>query len=191
MTHAAYEPPTLEVSLTLGLGLTVLNPYYRDFARSLELSGSERVLDFGSGSGICTRHIAAILERGGGRLDCVDISSGWMQVIRQTLRRYKNLSYHLGQINDLNLPEGAFDAVVVHFVLHDIPASDRDVVVTALARKLKPGGRLIIREPHDRGLALSDLNALAAKAGMTTDVLETRNVFIGHVLDGRFVRESA
>ncbi len=69
MTFSTYEPQKLEIYLTLGLGITVLSPYYRGFARSLGLHGDERVLDFGSGSGICSRHIAARLRRGGAAND--------------------------------------------------------------------------------------------------------------------------
>jgi hypothetical protein len=39
-------------------GLTVLNPCYHSFATSLSLHSNERVLDFGSSSGICSRHAA-------------------------------------------------------------------------------------------------------------------------------------
>ena len=132
MTTSFYEPPALEVGLTLGLGLTLLSPYYRRFARTLNLRGDERVMDFGSGSGICTRHIAARLQKGG-HLDCVDISHDWMRVIRKTLRRYDNVSYHLGHITQVSLPDAAFDVIVMHFVLHDIPRGDRAPVMQALA----------------------------------------------------------
>ena len=37
--------------------------------------------------------------------------------------------------------------VLVHFVLHDIPATERPRVVAHLSRKLAPGGKLFIREP--------------------------------------------
>jgi cyclopropane fatty-acyl-phospholipid synthase-like methyltransferase len=94
MTTSFYEPPALEIGLTLGLGLTILNPYYWLFARNLNLAGDERVLDFGSGSGICTRHIAVRLQKDG-YLDCVDISRSWMHVISSTLRRFNNVGYHL------------------------------------------------------------------------------------------------
>ena len=125
------------------LGLTVLSPYYRSFATSLSLHGNERVLDFGSGSGICSRHIAARLQRNGGQLDCVDVSHGWMNVVRNTSRRYDNVSYHLEHTTQLDLPESAYDAVVIHFVLHDIPTAECPGIVKALARRLKPEGRLI------------------------------------------------
>ena len=187
MTLSTYEPPPLEIKITLALGLTVLSPYYRSFAKSLNLRGNERVLDFGSGSGICTRHIAARLQRSGGHLDCVDVSHGWMEVIRKTLRRYDNASYHLGHITKLDLPASAYDAVVVHFVLHDIPATERPDVINALARKLKPGGRLLLREPAGEGLELDELRSLTLSAGLYPSILDVRRILIGTVIDGSFI----
>ncbi len=186
MTLSIYEPPPLEIRLTLALGLTVLSPYYLGFARSLNLRGDERVLDFGSGSGICSRHIAARLQSGG-HLDCMDVSNGWMNVIRKTLRRYDNVGYHLGQIAEIDLPDSAFDMIVIHFVLHDIPAAERPDVVNALGRKLKPTGRLIVREPQGQGLNLEELNQLTAAAGLHPSPINAHKVAIGKVFDGCFI----
>lgn len=187
MTTSTYEPPPLEIRLTLALGLTILSPYYRAFAHSLNLCGDERVLDFGSGSGICSRHIAARLQNGG-RLDCVDISRGWMEVIRKTLRRHDNVGYHLGHITELGLPDSTFDVVVIHFVLHDIPADERPGVVNALGRRLKPTGRLIVREPQGDGLAPGELNQLTAAAGLHPSTFKAHKIAIGAVNDACFTR---
>jgi len=187
MTLSIYEPPPLEIKITLGLGLTILSPYYHSFAQSLNLHGDERVLDFGSGSGVCSRHIAACIQRGG-HLDCADISHGWMNIARKTLRRYKNVSYHLGHIAQLDLPDSTFDVIVVHFVLHDIPEGERPGVVKALGRRLKPGGRLIAREPQGRGLTLEELNQLTAAAGLHPINIRPNKVWIGNVYDGAFAR---
>jgi ubiquinone/menaquinone biosynthesis C-methylase UbiE len=186
MTLSIYEPPALEVKLTLGLGLTVLSPYYRGFARDLRLRGDEQVLDYGSGSGILSRHIAARLQRGGGHLDCVDVSRGWQEVIRRTLRRYDNVGYHLGRITQLDLPDGAYDAVVIHYVLHEVSAAERPAVVGALARKLKPGGRVILREPQGEGVTTEELRQLAAAAGLEITRLEGNRILIGEVIDACF-----
>ncbi len=183
---STYEPPDLEVQLTLALGLTVLSPYYRSFARSLNLRGDERVLDFGAGAGICSRHIADRLQRGG-HLDCVDVSRRWQEVIRNTLRRYVNVGYHLGHITTVDLPDAGFDVVIVHFVLHDIPATERSTVMASLARKLKPGGRLIVREPQGEGLGREELEQLAITSGLHPAGLVARNVFIGAVFDAVFI----
>ncbi len=187
MTLSIYEPPPLEIKITLGLGLTVLSPYYRGFAHSLKLRGDERVLDFGSGSGVCSRHIAACLQRGG-HLDCVDIPSGWMNVIRKTLRRHKNVSYHLGHFAQLDLPESAFDVVVIHFVLHDIPAAERPGVVNALARRLKPTGRLIVSEPQGEGLTPEELNQLTTAARLHPSTFNAHKMLIGAVYDSTYIR---
>ena len=80
----SYEPSKLEICLTLGIG-AIIAPFYRSYVETLPLQDNEKVLDFGSGSGILSRHIASHLERGGGHLTCVDISSRWMKVARYTL----------------------------------------------------------------------------------------------------------
>jgi len=186
---STYEPPPLEIKITLALGLTVLSPYYHRFVLDLSLRGDERVLDFGSGSGICSRHIAARLERGRGQLTCLDISRGWMKVIQKTLRRYNNVDYCLGHITQIDLPDSAFDMVVIHFVLHDIPAAERFGVLYSLARKLKPQGRLIVREPQGEGLSLDELRQLAEQAGLKPSTITAHKILIGRVYDGCFIQE--
>jgi 2-polyprenyl-3-methyl-5-hydroxy-6-metoxy-1,4-benzoquinol methylase len=188
-TPCIYEPTDAEIRLTLAFGLTVLSPYYRQFVRGLHLNGSERVLDFGSGSGVCTRHIATRLSEAGGSLDCVDISHKWIRVARRTLRHYHNVNFHLGDILEAPLPDGAFDTVVVHFVLHDIPVMQRAGVIHALARKLKPRGCLRVREPITESLSVENLRQLMLDTGLVADELGTRRSLIWQIQDGQFRRE--
>lgn len=185
----SYEPSKLEIYLTLGIG-AIIAPFYRSYVDTLPLQGNENVLDFGSGSGILSRHIAARLERGGGHLTCVDISARWMKVIRKTLSRFGNVSYHLGHITRVNLPDASFDTLIIHFVLHDIPAVDRPLIVQTLARKLKPGGRLILREPQNEGLDLVELQTLTAAAGLALQEIEAHKAWLGPVIDGGYIREN-
>lgn len=187
-TACLYEPSDTEIRLTLALGLTVLSPYYHLFARGLQLHGNERVLDFGSGSGVGSRHIAACLQRAGSSLDCVDVSQKWIRVARQTLRRYNNVQFHIGHIAEVPLPDGAFDRIVVHFVLHDIPAVQRPGVLRALSRKLSPQGRLILREPLAAGLCPDELRQLALDAGLVPQELLTRRMLMWQVQDAWFQR---
>ncbi|HEY9247424.1 MAG TPA: class I SAM-dependent methyltransferase, partial [Candidatus Methanoperedens sp.] len=84
---------------------------------SLDLKGNERVLDFGAGSGVCSKHLAARLLKGGGHLTCLDISRVWQDVIKKTLKRYPNVDYVLGDITTLNIPTASFDAILSHFVI--------------------------------------------------------------------------
>ena len=187
MNPTGYEPTDTEIRLTLGLGMTVLSPYYKAFVDSLNLYGHERVLDFGSGSGVCSRHIAARLQKDGGHLDCVDISSAWTRVSRRTLRRFRNVSLHHGDIDSLWLPDDSYDAIVVHFVLHDIPRPERGRIVAALVNKLKPAGRLLMREPVGRGLEIRELRSLAERSNLHVASLLEHKVAIGEVYDGNFI----
>ncbi len=185
-TACFYEPSDTEIRVTLALGLTVLSPYYHQFTRGLRLKGSERVLDFGAGSGVCSRHIAACLQRAGGSLDCVDVSQKWIHVARRTLQRYNNAHFHLGHIAEVPLPDDAFDLVVIHFVLHDVPTGQRLGVLRALARKLRPQGRLMLREPLAAGLCPDDVRQLALDAGLIPHELRARRLLIWQIQDGWF-----
>ena len=63
-------------------------------------------------------------------------------------------------------PNSAYDLVVMHFVLHDIPAVERKGVMKALARLLKPAGRLVLREPQGEGLKQEEIIMLTIAAGL-------------------------
>lgn len=188
-TASGYEPSDAEIRLTLALGLTVLSPYYRQFARGLKLNGNERVLDFGSGSGVCSRHIAACLTQAGGSLDCIDVSHKWISLARKTLRRYRNVNFHLGHIAEVSAPDAAFDVVVVHFVLHDIPAMQRLGVMRILARKLNPLGCLVLREPLVERLCEDEVRQLTLDAGLVQHDFGIRRILNWRIQDGRFQRE--
>lgn len=187
MIPVTYEPPAMEIWLTKALGFTVLSPYYRAFTQQLGLSGADRVLDYGSGSGAAARHLASLLAETGGQLDCVDLSPMWMESIRNSLSDVPNVSFHLGWINDLPLPEFVYDAVVVHYVFHEIPADDLPEVIQHLALKLKPGGRLLVREPEGQGLSIGKLTKLARQAGLSLEYASAKDqTLMGQYFDAHF-----
>lgn len=140
------EPGSLEIFLTIAAG-RVFSGLYSQYIEGLGLRGHETVLDFGSGSGNPTRHLAQRLLEGGGRVTCVDISKEWMRVAQKQLRKYPNVEYRLGDVATLDIPEECYDAVVMHFVLHDVERHSRPAIMQHLTRKLGDGGRLFIREP--------------------------------------------
>jgi len=151
------EPSSLKVFTTV-LGGYVNSGSYKRYVEGFGLTGNEWVLDYGSGSGRITRHIAGRLALGGGHLTCVDISTVWMDVVKKRLKRYANVDFKLGDIASLDIPDDAYDVVVVHFVLHHVDA--RQEYVNILSRKLKKSGRLFIRDPvrkeHDPPVDGSD-----------------------------------
>jgi SAM-dependent methyltransferase len=190
MLMSANEPSTSEILTTRLLGNTLARPFYRRWADKLELSGNETALDFGSGSGVCTKHLARRLALGG-RLTCVEISQRWIEVARRTLKDFPNVEYRVGKINSLCLPDSAYYVVFIHFVLHDIPEQERPGVVAELARVLKPGGKLFLREPVGRGAPdVEDIRKLMKSAHLR----ETQHGggyhwFTGEVYEGVWTKD--
>ncbi len=87
------------------------------------------------------------LARRRGHLTCVDISRVWMDTARKRLKKYPNVDFKLGDVSDLDIEDGAYDVVVIHFVLHHVDKNVRAENVSSLPHKLKEGGRLFISEP--------------------------------------------
>ena len=163
------EPGRVEVLLQCALNNHVLSPLYRRYVDQMHLRGDERVLDYGSGGGAAARHLARRLVAGGGHLTCMDVSERWQAALRRVLRSWPDVSYRLGDVRRMALPDGSFDVVLVHWMLHDVPPSDRPSVVAELARLLRPGGRLFSREPTSarHGLPAAQVRELFSAAGLT------------------------
>jgi ubiquinone/menaquinone biosynthesis C-methylase UbiE len=177
---SAYEPSRLDVRLTLLLGRPILGPYYARRVRDLELAGSERVLDFGSGPGFAARHLARTLSQGGGTLTCVDLSQRWLEAAQRVLQGYANVEFRLGDIWTLDLEARTYDLVFIHFVLHDVDGPDRPRALHHLARILKAGGQVILREPtgKDHGIAPQEIHRLMTEAGLRETYLKTSKLLL-------------
>jgi ubiquinone/menaquinone biosynthesis C-methylase UbiE len=161
-------PGGMEIFTTRLMLHGLLSGSYRRFVDAMGLRGDERVLDFGAGSGAAARHLAKRLQTGG-HLTCVDVSPVWQREARKSLRAYANVDYALGDIRELELSPGSYDVVVMHWMLHDVPAADRRPVLAALARLLRPGGRVYTREPSrkEEGIEVTVLRNLLGGAGLS------------------------
>jgi ubiquinone/menaquinone biosynthesis C-methylase UbiE len=187
-----FESPSALSLFVHDFGARVLaRGVYRRYVDTMKLSGSETVLEIGSGTGALSRHIAEDLQRGGGHLTCVDTSAALVQVARKRLRGFANIDFRIGDLAEVDIEDGAFDAAVIHLMLHDVDAASRPVLVSAAARKLKEAGRLFTREPtkHGHGISADEVRRLAAGAGLRElSWSEGRVMFVGAVYDGVFGR---
>lgn len=142
--------------------------YYRNFVNSLELRGDEMVLDFGCGPGAASKFIAQNLERAGGKLTCLDISEKWIARARKNLSQFSNVEFYAQDIRTWHERNDYYDTAVIHFMVHDIPQSDRPETIKTLAQKMKKDATLIIREPVKEGHGISpeEIRELMRKNGL-------------------------
>lgn len=141
--------------------------YHPKYVKTLGLTGSERVLEFGSGGGCLSRVLAGTLSPEGS-LSCVEISPYWVEKAQRRLKDFTNIEFLLGDITHMTIPENHFDIVIIHFVLHDVEPSARIDVISALVRGLRPEGTVFIHEPAkpEHGMPLSEIRALMRNAGL-------------------------
>ena len=167
----------------------IMKGYYRNFVRSLDLSGDEKVLDFGCGPGAASKFIALTLEKGEGELTCFDISEKWIARAKKNLSQFHNVEYYVEDIRKWDEKDDYYDTVVVHIMLHDIPQSERPEFIKALAQKMKVGATLIIREPtkEGHGILPEEIQELMKTNGLKETGSETTKRFLmGNIYGGAY-----
>ena len=116
--------------------------------------GDEAVLDVGCGSGLLL--VAAARRLTSGRATGVDLWLDRDQASNAPTRAINNaeiegvtdrVSVETADMRALPFPDGAFDVVVSHWVVHNLEnASDRRVAMTEMKRVLRPGGTILLTD---------------------------------------------
>ncbi len=131
LQNDAYE----DHPLPIGLGQTISQPYIVALMTShLELKGTEKVLEIGTGSG----YQAAILAFLAGEVHTVERIKNLAITARKNLEKnnIENVFVHVGD-GSLGWPDEApYDAILVTAASPDVP--------TALFAQLRIGGKLVI-----------------------------------------------
>jgi ubiquinone/menaquinone biosynthesis C-methylase UbiE len=149
------------------------------YRRIVALSGArpgDRVLDIGCNGGYLARLLSAAVAPGG---QVAGIDPSPPAIAYATRRAPANATFTVGAAQDLNWPDGSFDAVTSTLAVHHIPEPDRAAAVAEMFRVLRPGGTLLIadfrpsrwhRGPHGLRHAQSiDLAPLAEAAGFRVE----------------------
>lgn len=109
-----WESPSFFYKVIDSLGNNHLFEFiYTKYIKKLELSGNENILDFGSGSGAGSKHLARLIQDKKGSLTCIDTSVYWTSVAKKRLCKYKNVVFYNDSITKLHLPEDSFETYAV------------------------------------------------------------------------------
>jgi ubiquinone/menaquinone biosynthesis C-methylase UbiE len=167
----------------------IMKGYYRNFVDSIGLKGDEKVLDFGCGPGAASKFIAVTLEKSQGELTCFDISEKWIARAKKNLSQFANIEYFAQDIRTWDAKNDYYDTVVVHIMLHDIPRSERQEVIKALALKMKRSATLIIREPtkESHGILPEEIRELMQINSLKETTSEiSKRAFMGRIYTGLY-----
>ncbi len=164
----SFEKPTLMERFGLGwLTHNCLGGFYRKYIDTLGIREDARVLDFGSGSGMCSKYILRKLDPDHGELTCLEPSSYWLEYAKRRIGHHRNVFFKNGRITDNTLLNHYYDIVNIHLVLHDIQKGIRQETISALYKHLNSGGVVYVREPtgSHHGMPVEDIRDLFKNAG--------------------------
>lgn len=163
-----YEKASLLYRLIDDLGNNRLFSFiYKRHINQLGIEGNETILDFGSGSGAGSRHLAIKLYKLNGHLTCVDISEFWMKKAKMRMRHYDNVDFLTGQLPELQLNVESYDIIYIFYALHEVPKKLRNGIVIEFFRILKNNGKLFIKEPQreNDGMPINEIQELMISNG--------------------------
>ena len=184
------NPNWLSVRLHEFFWFVLSQKTYKEYVDWMQLGGDEKFLDFGCGPGAASIHIAPLLQKCGGELTCFDLSHTWIQRARKRLRRFDNVRFFSGDIRQSSLENNYFNAVNIHFMLHDIPVSQRLDILQALAVKMTVGAKLYIREPisSDHGIPIDEIKQMLETAGFQAEKTTIQTIFGKQALTALFIK---
>ena len=104
-----------------------------------EIAEGAAVLDVGSGTGIM---VPLIHKYEPARICACDLSSA---MLGQLGKNYAYAETILGDVRDLDLPDGSLDAIFINACYPNIV--DKETAFSNISRMLRPGGRLVISHP--------------------------------------------
>jgi ubiquinone/menaquinone biosynthesis C-methylase UbiE len=142
LDHAAFVYDAVEPILLLGKQAE----YDKQILSILALSGSDRVLDLGCGTGVLTRMIADQSAAGGEAVG-IDAAAKMIHVARKK-RAGENCRFEVMAAEALSFEDASFDAVVSSLFFHHVPLDLKEKALTEAFRVLRPGGRLVIADMH-------------------------------------------
>jgi ubiquinone/menaquinone biosynthesis C-methylase UbiE len=146
---SGYSPATVQyqANRTVARQATFFLPHLRP---------GMRVLDCGCGPGTITIGLAQVVAPG--QVVGIDIEPSLVERASVLSREQgiSNVRFQMANVFDLPFPEGSFDAVFAHTLLHHLTQPIR--ALKEMKRVLKPGGVIGVRNVDDGGRIIAPTN---------------------------------
>lgn len=110
------------------------------FCKQMDEIGAQSVIEFGCGMGYNTRRIAQ--TRPSLKVLGVDLTESHVKAADKASRGLSNAEFQLGNYEQLDLPNGAFDGILAVETL--CQTNSQENAIREAARLLRPGGRLVV-----------------------------------------------
>ncbi|MDY6855865.1 MAG: class I SAM-dependent methyltransferase [Thermodesulfobacteriota bacterium] len=129
---------------------------------SLEITGSDLVIDFGAGTG----NFVIQAARRCARVYSVDVSQAILDIVQSktTQAELSNVEFHHAGFLNYEHADQPVDAIVTTFSLHHLPDFWKGIAFKRMNRMLKPFGKLYIQDVIiEEDNALKNIQALIDK----------------------------
>lgn len=124
-----------------------INQRHRSIINYLKKSGLKKdytVLEIGCGIGTLSGLLVKYLKKG--KLLAIDLSPKSIEIAKSRLRKYKNVSFHVQDVNEWTSKE-RYDFIVLPDVLEHIPFEAHDNVFKQISLLLNENGKAFINMP--------------------------------------------
>lgn len=173
--------PDAELGVEADLGLGCGVP-----ADEADLQRGERVLDLGSGAGM-DAFVARRTVGSDGHVHGVDLAEEMVAKARANRDDlgYENVTFEVGDIEDLPLDSETFDVVLSNCVLNLVP--NKESAFAEMYRVLRPGGRFFVSDIMSVGAIPDGLRQPAELyVGCIAGAMD-RNAYVSRLHDAGFV----
>lgn len=121
-----------------------------------ELSGGERVLEIGFGTGLTFFNLHALYAE----IHGLDLTASTDEIAQFFRERGVETQLRQGDVRSLPYAEGFFDSVLMISILEHLRPADLPATFTEVRRVLRPGGQVVYGAPVERPLMVLAFRAL-------------------------------
>jgi ubiquinone/menaquinone biosynthesis C-methylase UbiE len=151
-------PKSIDYFLEEIISNKILYHFHKKFIDKLPIKKTDKILEFGFHSGICTTILS---KKTNEEVLAIDEETDWTEIakkrLKDTLKNKKNLTLLVEDIKVTKLnkiKDNHYDILFVHFKINDIALKERKNVIKTLLKKLRKGGLFILREPVNRDFGI-------------------------------------